>query len=432
MKPARYLHIFPRQETHDALLFSLPKCSTMLVPGDSLVAFEAGDIPDEAAHALNKMGFMVRDHGEEKANVMTYIDQLNRLNPVVRVSVILNLACNFACQYCYEGSMKGEHFMDLPTANMLVKCLKKRFGPNKNKMVLDFYGGEPLLSSAMIRYLASELKPWVEKKGGKFEFTLVTNGSLLKRELVEELNDHGLTRARVTIDGPAASHNKSRPFKNGQGSYSIILENIADVCDLVDVGIGGNFTSENFRQFPELLDDLIDRGLTPDKLLQVKFTQAMKTSGEHAPKFNEGCGSVDEPWLAEASMVLREEILKRGFRTSKPTLASCMVDIDDSFAVHYDGTLYKCTAVIGHQDFSIGDLKTGIRDYHEIYATDNWRTEDKCQECTYLPLCFGGCRYAKYQRSGTMQGVDCMKNYFDNTLETMLMQDLRYMANPSM
>jgi uncharacterized protein len=427
MIPARYLHTLYPSDFDEALLFVLPRCASILMPKESLPAFNSGDIPNDTARKLAEAGFLVKDHDSEKDNVFGLIDQLNRINPVVRVSVILNLVCNFACKYCYEGSQKGEDRMDSATADLLIACLKERFRPtHKTKMILDLYGGEPLLSIPMIKYLGTKLKPWVENRGGSFEFTLVTNGSLLNRSTVEDLAGFGLSRARVTIDGPPENHNRYRPFKNGRDSYEVIIKNIAEVCDLIKISIGGNFTRDNYHKFPELLDDLQSRGLTPDRLLQVKFTQVTKTNDEFSPKFNEGCCSIDEPWLADAVLLLREEILKRGYQTPRPAPNICMIDVEDSFVTHFDGCIYKCPGLIGIDRFKAGDLKNGLDDYRETYALDNWRREYKCRECGYLPLCFGGCRYARYQRTGTMQGVECMRDHYDKTLETMLIQDLKY------
>lgn len=427
MYPAHYLHVFPRFKGNETLLFSLPNCSTMLLPEESLDAFMKGSVPDEAARTLARAGFLVDDPEQEKNRVQTYIKELNGINRTLRVSVILNLNCNFSCSYCYEGSMKGDHHMDLNTADSLIEYLQEKYeGSRKEKMILDLYGGEPLLSVPLIEYIAARLKPWVEERGGSFEFTLVSNGSLLTRKTVLRLKESGLSRVRVTIDGPAANHNRYRPFKSGEESYGVIINNLLASCDLVKVVIGGNFTRDNYMMFPDLLNDLLAVGLTPDKVHMVRFSPVSNTSGEFAPRFSEGCQSITEPWLADAALFLREEILKRGYNTPKPSPSFCMVDVDDSFVVHYDGSIYKCPGLIGQGRFSIGHIENGVFDYRRTYNLDNWRKEEKCRDCLYLPLCYGGCRYSRLQQSGEMKGVECMKDYLDKTLEPMLRQDFKY------
>jgi uncharacterized protein len=103
-----------------------------------------------------------------------------------------------------------------------------------------------------------------------------------------------------------------------------------------------------------------------------------------------------------------------------------MIEIPDALAIHYDGSIYKCAGLIGHKEFAIGDVWDGTSDYRDLYALESWRREEKCRECTYLPLCFGGCRFTKYQIDGTLDGVTCMKGFLDRALKTMIQQDVLY------
>lgn len=303
------------------------------------------------------------------------------------------------------------------TALQVVEFLKSRFRENHRKIIVDFYGGEPLLSTDRIIFIEERLKPFVEERGGEFEFTLVTNGSLLKKTTVDKLKQYGLAGARVTIDGPPDIHNFYRPFKNGAESFDCIIKNIKEAGTIISIAIGGNFTQENYKRFPVLLDILIQEGITPDKVRQIKFTQALQTNDQFAmSEFQEGCSCPSDSWVA-ATLYLREEILKRGYKTPKPGPAACMIELSDSLAIHYDGSIYKCAGFIGHKEYAIGEVWNGTFDYRDIYALDSWRKEAECRECRYLPLCFGGCRYAKYQSDGSMAKVNCMKDFLDKAAD---------------
>ena len=428
MPLSKYLKYFPVQDATDqVLLFSTKKCSFAQVPKTILAAAENGTLPDKATEQLTQIGFLVDDCEKERQEVLTYLDQINQLNTRLRVSVILGMECNFACIYCYEGALKGKHAMNDATADQIVAYLKSRFGPDKKKMTLDFYGGEPLLYTKRIEYLARALQPWVEAQGAAFDFSLVTNGSLLTKKIVDRLKPLGLKSAKITIDGPADIHNTFRPFKSGEQSFAVIVKNIQEVCGDLRINLGGNFTRDNYHCFPELLDHLEESGLGPENLGVVKFDAVMQVNDTIAsPEFRGGCASTDEPWLINASLMLREELLKRGYDFPKLQPAPCMVDVEDGFVVHYNGDIYKCVTLIGHEKYKTGDVWKGSGDYRQTYNLDHWKQEEKCTNCAYLPLCFGGCRYSEYQRSGTMENVDCQKEYFDAALEPMLLQDVRY------
>ena len=201
------------------------------------------------------------------------------------------------------------------------------------------------------------------------------------------------------------------------------MNNIAEVCGLIKVQLGGNFTRENYRRFPELLDLLAGEGITPDKLYMVQFSPVIPAAGEAGlGDFAMGCACTGEPWLIEASLYLRGEILKRGWNTPKPKLAGCMVEFENDLVVAWDGSLYKCPAFMGWDDLKIGTLAGGVGAYGESHNMDVWKN-DECLECPYLPLCFGGCRFLRRLRSGAIDGIDCRKQYLDAALERIVRQD---------
>ena len=143
------------------------------------------------------------------------------------------------------------------------------------------------------------------------------------------------------------------------------------------------------------------------------------------PDFHEGLLSVNEPWLFEAGIYLREEILKRGCRTERVGPGICMMEHRNNIMVNYDGKICKCPGLIGREEYAVGDIWGRTVDYRVSHHMDNWKN-DVCLGCAYLPLCFGGCRYMKLVRDGSMDGVDCKKEYFDATLGAFVMQDIRY------
>jgi uncharacterized protein len=227
------------------------------------------------------------------------------------------------------------------------------------------------------------------------------------------------------LDGPADLHDRSRPFKSGRGSFEAVLKNVRECSHLIKIGLQGNYTRENFRRFPELFHRLAAEDLGPEHFLQATFAPVMQTTDRFAPaEFRDGCCSTNEPWLAEAAVWLREETLKLGYRVPKIIPSPCMADLEDAFTVHVDGSLYKCMGFIGHTDYAVGDIRQGLKDYRQIYNLDHWRRHEPCGDCSYLPLCYGGCRYMEFQRFGAIRGVDCQKDFWDAALGKLIQQSV--------
>jgi uncharacterized protein len=427
MHLSRYVKIYPcKDDPSWLLLYSTKKGGAILVPESLLAAFEEGSSHSSNQEALARLGFLVPDTVEERNEFRDVLAEANRRRKLFRAMVLLNMDCNLACIYCYERGMKGNLYMSDETAGLLVEFVERDYLSHGKRVSLTFHGGEPLMSTDLIIILSKRLKAAASCHGVEYSFNLVTNGTLLTRQMVDKLIPLGLNGAKVTLDGPVDNHNKNRPFVSGKGSFDVIVGNMKEVCDKIKVQVGGNYTPENYRQFPRLLDFLLDKGLTPERISLIKFDPVTKSGGKYPlPEFNEGCASTDEPWLMEASIYLREEILKRGFHTPRLAPSICMVEGPDELVVNFDGTLFKCPAFLGWPEMSVGDLRTGISDYAVSHNLDVWKN-DECLDCAYLPLCFGGCRFLKLLREGRIGDVDCWKRYLDATLEAFVGQDLKY------
>jgi uncharacterized protein len=427
MQLSRYLKIFPCPDQSGMnLVYSTIRSSVVLLPDDLLKAAQEETLESEDRETLARIGILTPDRAAEQHQLRT-IFEVPRPTAPYNAVVVLNLDCNLACPYCYEDSFRGRSYMSSETAALLVDTLRSERLEKGQPLRLTFYGGEPLLSLDLIRAISEPLREAAQKCGVTYSFSLVTNGTLLNRTIAEELIALGLSGAKITIDGPAELHNTSRPYVSGNGSYEAIVRNVLDICDIVPLQLGGNFTQHNYREFPRMLDDLLSRGIDPALVGTMLFAPVVPKAGEQRglSDFSTGCTCTYEPWLMEASVWLREETLKRGFPAPKPRLSVCMVELDHEIVISLDGSYYKCPAFMAYPELRIGSLSEGIADYTQSHNMNLWKT-DECLECAYLPICFGGCRQLTLLRNGKIDEVDCRKEYYDTVLERVIRQDLAY------
>lgn len=424
MPLSRYLTIYPCPEKPGSfLLYSTKKGAVVRLSAALLAAARAGTLAPAEAERLRRLEIVVDDPAAERAAMAAAVERTNLRRRRFNALVVLNLDCNLACPYCYEDPFRGRHFMAPETAQLLVETVRREQLAEGREVALEFYGGEALLSRPLLREIAAPLGAAARELGVKFSFGLVTNGTLLTRAVAEELLPLGLSGASITLDGPREVHDRQRPFVSGKGSFDTILANVKAVWDLVPLRIGGNFGRDSYREFPRLLDQLLAEGITPEKVRAVQFSPIIPKAGGGAATDHAGCFSANEPWLVEAALYLREEILRRGFDTPKPTMAACMVEFANDLVVNYDGTLYKCPAFMGWPELAVGTLADGVGDYAASHNLNVWRTDD-CLDCPYLPLCFGGCRLLRKLRTGAIDGVDCRRDFFAAALEQLVRQDL--------
>lgn len=110
--------------------------------------------------------------------------------PVLEPTLVLTYNCNFDCIYCFQkGFRKNISVSDKVTRGFVNYIRKNEKG---RKVRVTYFGGEPILQLRKIEEISRELSDL------KYSFSVVTNGSLLTRKIVERLIPLGqIGRAHV-------------------------------------------------------------------------------------------------------------------------------------------------------------------------------------------------------------------------------------------
>ncbi|MBF0345629.1 MAG: SPASM domain-containing protein [Nitrospirae bacterium] len=379
---------------------------------------------DEDKEILRQEGFLVKDTEQEKSEVLDYPSQFYK-EAVLQVIITRN--CNFACPHCIQNDIKTSGTMTEEVIDGITRFTREYMLNNKEDQQVEslkvvIFGGEPLVAFHVIDSLTRKIKSISDNL--KVAFSITTNGSLMTPEISESLRDLGVTGAVITIDGIKENHNKSRPRKSGKSSFEDIIYNICYALDnnILKIGINCLYTQENYKSaFIPLLDLFCSLSIA-DKLSLVRFAPVLDTG------CGVGCASSGMSWIAEALPFLRQNKLQRNIK-AKPFIYPflCAVEHKNFFTIDVDGSLYKCPGMVGVEQYKIGDVFTGVKDFSEIYNLDLLQNTPKCRdECKYLPLCRGGCRYVSYLQHKNMDKVDCRLPFFQKAFGTLIKQDIEY------
>lgn len=180
----------------------------------------------------------------------------------------------------FEDPFRGRFLMNDKTAELLITVLTQKMKAGLD-VKIDFYGGEALMALPRLKDIAGRLEQASRENAVKFQFSIITNATLLTRKTAEDLLPLGLTCVRTTLDGPPDIHNQQRPFVSGKGSFDTILNNIKELSGLLSIELGGNYTRENYRRFPEMLDLLIQEGVSPETFSAVGFSGFPQGGRQH-------------------------------------------------------------------------------------------------------------------------------------------------------
>jgi uncharacterized protein len=334
--------------------------------------------------------------------------------------IMTTMACNLACEYCFESHMDRAQTMSLETAQAVVERIQELVEEiSAHKVLLDFYGGEPLVNPGVIKAVSGAMGQWCQETGREYSFTMTTNGTLLTPGLVKELLPLGFKGARVSMDGTKEVQDVRRPFRSGQGSsHDVIVSNLREVADLVPVSITFLYSEKDPDQLGKFLDELEEEGL----LQKLASLQPGMESG-YLDQEGAVCNANECELSADKARIfvkMLKILSQRGVKIKQDLLAgsNCGLMANAGAWVFYpNGNIYKCPLVAGRDEYLAGKADQGLMlpFYYEGLNKELWR---KCLEesgCQYLPMCGSGlgCRVAALAKTGDLWGMACSKEFFE-------------------
>ena len=459
MQPSMFNVQVPVADGRSVFLMNTFSDAQVLVSSDVTTLIERAssdqasftDEEREAIDALVENGFLVESRSRERDALEQYFRDLREDTEQLRVTVLTTLQCNFACDYCFQGDHgdynKFAEKMSLETAAKVVAWIEERLDHVRpSKFVLTLFGGEPLLNLPVAYYLAEQCHALCQARGISQGISLITNGLLLTSDVVDRLNQYGLYGVKVTLDGDRDTHNRMRPLRGRQGTFDKIIENVRRVADKVPITIGGNFDESSADSYPALLDFLREQEFA-DRIAKVNFKPIIKPFTEETPKgiipltvvgdggkplngtcmttagagFSKGSSVCDSCHFVDEKMsFLRAETRKRGFPTPDGVhMGPCEIHRRYAYTVGPDGSLYACPGFTGSKTESTGHID-GRHERWRQAAADRFERlrplKSECGDCSFIPVCGGGCSVAAHTELGDMYEPSCHKGAFDTAV----------------
>lgn len=327
--------------------------------------------------------------------------------------------CNLECSYCHAS---GKYFtpltetspkeMSWDTCKKAVDFFCERID-NSDSHFISFYGGEPLLKFDMIKEIVKYIHERFEK--GKFRFNLTSNGTLLNREIIDFFAENSVNMM-VSLDGPENVNDRYRLFRNGGGTFSTIMKNLAFLK-----GVNPKYFKENvsisgvlcppFDNFDDILEffssnptlheikskirsSLVDTKNTAF-LEDFELEEQMKQYPFVSEKMNErlknaflknstGDLTIEKRQLVSVFSNLARRPEQKLYNHITPS-GTCHMGLRRLF-VRTNGDFYVCERV--GDRFKIGNIEKGF-DYEELaemYRKFDYILEDCC-DCWALSHC---------------------------------------------
>jgi len=308
--------------------------------------------------------------------------------------------CNMACQYCYYlgNEVSNRKPMDLKTLETLIR---NYFASNPGPIYsFIWHGGEPMLRGLDFYKKAVELEKKYLPQGKECWNNLQTNGLLIDEEwcrfLKKEAFDVG-----ISIDGSKMIHDTYRKDNSGNPTYDRIVEKIRL---LQKHGIQPDLlctvnqqTCRNAYAVYQNLKNLNTGWIQFIPVVNKDEKGNLKEESLDPDLYGSFLKTIFHQWFyndfGKLGVQLFMEMLQV-YLGGKATLCYLQEECGNVLAVESDGSIYSCDHYVNK------DAYLGFADHLEAAAGSRKQKEfgqrkkdlpEKCQGCSYLSLCNGGC-----------------------------------------
>ena len=343
------------------------------------------------------------------------IDEFTENRQTVVKALCLHIAhdCNLACRYCFaeEGEYHGRRaLMSFEVGKKALDFLIANSGSRKN-LEVDFFGGEPLMNWQVVKDLVAYGREQEKLHDKHFRFTLTTNGVLLNDE-VQEFVNREMDNVVLSLDGRKEVNDSMRPFRNGKGSYDLIVpkfQKLAKSRNQEKYYIRGTFTRGNLDFSKDVMH-----------FAKLGFQQISiePVVGEETDPY--AIRESDLPQIFSEYDTLAKTMVERERNGEGFTFFHFMLDLEggpcvakrlsgcgsgtEYLAVTPWGDLYPCHQFVGDEAFLMGNVDSGIL---KPEIADEFRgcsvySKEKCRSCFARFYCSGGCMANSYKFHNTI------------------------------
>lgn len=226
--------IFHTSENQNTYLYDIRSRLSMLVHPDlKIAAEETGEVD---SYYRGKYGYLKNcgffKEGESvKFGEITESMIRDSLIHTPQITFETTDFCNLNCTYCpfgelYEGFDERNHKnIDIDFAKKLLRFVfNNRPESKKQKLLIGFYGGEPLFNGKFILQIVDFVDQLKKEKYIEVEYNITTNALLLHKYMDFFVKNR--FRILISLDGNRKNHSYRSVRKDGNNSFDRVIENV--------------------------------------------------------------------------------------------------------------------------------------------------------------------------------------------------------------
>lgn len=327
---------------------------------------------------------------------------------VKRLKIQLGMSCNYSCSYCSQRFVERPEQGNPEKVDGLIEKLRANFDlpAYGNGLRVEFWGGEPLVYWKTMRPLAEKLRALLPKA----QFSIITNGSLLTRDIVDWLDAYGFG-VSISHDGPGQAVRGPCPIEDGPEETKDAIQYAIKKFHRTGRGSFGSMLHRNNMSraaVQEWFESRFGPGISIgeggmiDAYDDDGFALSLNTKAEHFEFRRLSLQEIlDNACPGFSTVKQRIDSFVAKMVENRPLLATqvqkCGMDDPASIAIDMNGDVITCqnvsavaTAMNG-EPHKIGNIEQ-LEDVRLTSAT-HWTSRPHCQSCPVVSVCSGNCMF---------------------------------------
>lgn len=383
-----------------SLLYDLERTITIDVPRELrsriTPALEVGDLDEALAEWFTNEDLLTTERREGRE------EEIGTIAPqVTDVSLDMSGSCNLNCVYCFENDINSRlgRMTDETAMASLDFVFKKTVG--SQHIVLHFGSGEPLLRFDLLQKIVAETTQRANASGQQVTYELTTNATLVTPTIARFLRDNPF-RVRVSCDGPPHVHDKFRPFRNGQNSYTAVISGLRLLLEYLPNRLTVNSVISGGTRLADVWAWARKNGLRHYNVIKVGAYTGSDVNLREKDLYNfraDLLAVCDDIWGdldAGRVPIDYQPITKLVRRLMIPEPITRYCGAASSYlGVASNGKIYPCFRHLGLSKYELGDVWRGVNDEKRLQLLSQEMAGVDilpiCQDCWARYLCGGGC-----------------------------------------
>lgn len=345
------------------------------------------------------------------------------------ISICISNICNMNCIYCFRNQLETSAISYDEIAKFITFSVESHF--NAGKYIVDLSGsGEPLIHYDLLVSVGKLCMALSEEYRKEFIPTFATNGLLLSKEKVLELQKLGFIFG-ISLDGTKRTHDMNRKDLKGSPTFHRIMKNVKTIKNTQYIGVAMTLSPttkqllKSFKYlskyFPTisikpLRSNDIDFCITHQNVMNIleEYEQVIRYSVIEATHGNISyifsLINGDDYWGKYFTRIV----------SNARVITRCDAGIG-RWSIHANKSISVCPSSRKIEELCIGTMSDApyVDGINRLVLYHN--DKSKCQGCEALFVCGGECFVESYLSTGAVMGKNEVMCIFKKRLYRLAM-----------